>query len=514
MVRYATKNGKYRAESLENVFLENGTELCRTKISNKSCGLVSNTEKNSRGLIINRIGVRVISPSKSEEGRQWLLGLEETNQNVNHLWTAFFGYYHGDEDKDTLDGAHRKLKTESLNMPLGLNPNVFQEVEYKNLNTKRLEVSRVFEGYVKDGVQMEDIPKLFHNELQNSKSSFRELRWFSSMQILYSYCMGFLEGYFPIPMRSESSWAALVINDLQCDLAIQLKELLDEHKCNEFYVERDIAHHQTTIKKDPRFKEILSNLKQYLESHFPSLELLNPRIGKLSGVEGNGYRTFNPKDYTPELSIAEAVKRALNQNMKIPLPECEKHWSDCINFVLSSEKLRYKTYSELNEDEKALIHLYTREQPKLYKIMNSDMREGDPSIWKEIIYYLNEAISKLPRHSGMIYRTLTVGPYKDGDVIVWPAFSSCSYNLEKSVLASQLAGNSEGLTLISIECKFGKKIEDFSQFEEAEVLLAPNTKFICRGGLKVGTRDRLSKIEKLKGKWKEVIGVELEELEM
>jgi hypothetical protein len=74
--------------------------------------------------------------------------------------------------------------------------------------------------------------------------------------------------------------------------------------------------------------------------------------------------------------------------------------------------------------------MFTVESP-FYFHLNQIMRENNKveiEKMKDFIFYLTEAISKLPKYSGSVFRGIdaTLDNYKPGKVVTWQAFSSSS----------------------------------------------------------------------------------------
>eukprot|EP01103_Thecamoeba_quadrilineata_P003884 TRINITY_DN13620_c0_g1_i1.p1 TRINITY_DN13620_c0_g1~~TRINITY_DN13620_c0_g1_i1.p1 ORF type:complete len:204 (+),score=37.19 TRINITY_DN13620_c0_g1_i1:129-740(+) len=118
----------------------------------------------------------------------------------------------------------------------------------------------------------------------------------------------------------------------------------------------------------------------------------------------------------------------------------------------------------------------------LYYQLNKSIREGNSSVmWQNYMFYLNSCWSKLPSLSNLtVYRAIDIPvdvkcEYMDGNKISWKSFTSTS--IDKEAVEKFLGAPKKG-TIFEIEVKDGRRIKDFSVYnDEEEVLLPPNSRF-------------------------------------
>jgi len=124
----------------------------------------------------------------------------------------------------------------------------------------------------------------------------------------------------------------------------------------------------------------------------------------------------------------------------------------------------------------------TKEQ-SLFYVLNrllASRNNSELEKWKPYLFYLTEALAKLPNVEMQVYRacdkplTQLSKNYKVGCTVVWTAFTSTSK--DKDVL-KQFSKTVEHGTWATLEVKEGKDISHFSLFPEEEILLLPNTTF-------------------------------------
>jgi len=105
-------------------------------------------------------------------------------------------------------------------------------------------------------------------------------------------------------------------------------------------------------------------------------------------------------------------------------------------------------------------------------------------IFRPFIYYLNEAIKKLPNVSTIVYRGSDEDVpsifYSQRVYYVWNGFSSATSSEE---VGKDLFGGQKG-TLLIMKVQNGKDISPYSQFpREREIILQPNTYFVVKSTL-------------------------------
>lgn len=148
---------------------------------------------------------------------------------------------------------------------------------------------------------------------------------------------------------------------------------------------------------------------------------------------------------------------------------------------IKHSNLTDKTGSGLTVDEIVAIRLYTEESssndPNLYRLLNHELRSENrvefPK-WHLFLKLIINGLNKLPSTEGLIYRGVKFdcSAYTNQTVVTWAGFSSCSTSL--NVIESFLGNQGVG-ALFTIKSKFGKKIAQFSAFNEEEVILLPGT---------------------------------------
>jgi len=119
--------------------------------------------------------------------------------------------------------------------------------------------------------------------------------------------------------------------------------------------------------------------------------------------------------------------------------------------------------------------------------------------WKPYLFYLTEALAKLPNVERLVYRawnkplTQLSKQYQVGRTVVWTAFTSTSK--DKSVL-KQFSNVAHG-TWASLEVKEGKDISQFSVYPEEEILLLPNATFTVKEVLGAETKKLMGHSENM-----------------
>jgi len=139
-------------------------------------------------------------------------------------------------------------------------------------------------------------------------------------------------------------------------------------------------------------------------------------------------------------------------------------------------------------DEFRSIYFYTLETFNLYKDLNRDLssstRDKNAPKWKHYLYYLFNALRKIPPwvsnqdlYRGVNQNLVKKYPnkYVSGKDITFYGFTSTSTKLEK---VKDFIGKSEG-TILSINgCFSGRLINTFSGYpEESEVLIPAGSRF-------------------------------------
>jgi len=150
----------------------------------------------------------------------------------------------------------------------------------------------------------------------------------------------------------------------------------------------------------------------------------------------------------------------------------------------------YETqYSKFTQDEIAAIFLYTCDMKQLpsenlYYIINAALREEKQRLLPYIMPYVHlliRAISKLPTIQALLYRGITdvelhSESFKEGQIVTWAQFSSCSP--VRSVAQEFFKKKRNKSTLFQIETKYGHNISEFSSYpSEGEIMILPGAKF-------------------------------------
>lgn len=149
----------------------------------------------------------------------------------------------------------------------------------------------------------------------------------------------------------------------------------------------------------------------------------------------------------------------------------------------------------LTQDESASIFLYTMEfnqGPSLYGVLNRALRNearGQLIPWFSYLRLFFTAMDKLPSHDCKVWRGIKnvdlTSKYKKGKEVVWWGVTSTTESM--NVLDNeQFLGKSGLRTIISINCKHGKRIAAHSYFKdkEEEVILMPGFNFRVKSDIK------------------------------
>jgi len=163
-------------------------------------------------------------------------------------------------------------------------------------------------------------------------------------------------------------------------------------------------------------------------------------------------------------------------------------------YVWVSKKNCNNPKDGLTQDESASIFLYTMEfygGPSLYRLLNSVLRSEEReniTLWFLFLKLFLTALHKLPSHQCKVWRGI-----RDADLssqytiekeVVWWGVSSCTSKI--NVLENEQFLGKHGMrTIVSIECRNGKKIASHSYYQnkEHEVILMPGSYFHVKGHL-------------------------------
>jgi hypothetical protein len=139
----------------------------------------------------------------------------------------------------------------------------------------------------------------------------------------------------------------------------------------------------------------------------------------------------------------------------------------------------------LTIDESASIRLYTKEWPKgqksLYSEMNRVLRDANRENVKKYFRYIKlfiTSLCKIPSTQRKLFRGVKLNlsdQYRQGQSIIWWAFSSCTDRIE--VLEKpQFCGKTGERTIFEIQCVSTKDVRKHSAFpQECELLLIAAT---------------------------------------
>ena len=177
-------------------------------------------------------------------------------------------------------------------------------------------------------------------------------------------------------------------------------------------------------------------------------------------------------DYTDALRTAAAVAGDMAVQLK--------------SKIRDFQELDRISLEKLSREEVAAICLYTFESGP-YKILNNMLRNKDRNSLKPFVDYLwllMHALSKCPRPSvPVVYRGMRISvsdiEYIPGNLVVWPAFSSCT-TLCSVLTKNEMFLGVEGMRTefhITLTTNRARSIVHVSSFSnESEVLLPPNTR--------------------------------------
>lgn len=184
----------------------------------------------------------------------------------------------------------------------------------------------------------------------------------------------------------------------------------------------------------------------------------------------------------PLVSLEEAVQPVSNKFVSLE------------EYVWIAKKNCENPEDNLTQDESASIFLYTMEfnpGPSLYRVLNKTLRDEERGQLKPWFLYLRlffTALDKLPSHSCRVWRGMKnvdlTSEYRKGKEIVWWGVTSTTESM--NVLENEQFLGKNGLrTMVSINCKHGKKIAAHSYFKnkEEEVILMPGFNFRVRGDM-------------------------------
>lgn len=135
----------------------------------------------------------------------------------------------------------------------------------------------------------------------------------------------------------------------------------------------------------------------------------------------------------------------------------------------------------LTQDESAAIYIYTMEwgDTSLYCVLNKALRSENRQalkIWFPYLKIFDTALDKLPTIKAVLWRgvNLDIGKnFTKNQLVTWWSISSCSSSVN---VIKNFLGNDKNSTLFLIEAVNGKKISDYTQYEnENEVILRMGT---------------------------------------
>jgi len=177
-------------------------------------------------------------------------------------------------------------------------------------------------------------------------------------------------------------------------------------------------------------------------------------------------------DYYPDKSISDVIS----------------DFGDIGEYAINIIKTKQDINSKLTTEEKALIYMYSLEQPYcLYKTLNQTMRNGtaaERQAYLNYIFYLEKSLLKLEDYgkkstntlANKVYRGIStkLDGYKTGRIVTWNSFSSCTTDPK---IAFDFMRDQKG-TIFIITSLTAKPISEYSSIpNEAEALYPPNARF-------------------------------------
>jgi len=204
------------------------------------------------------------------------------------------------------------------------------------------------------------------------------------------------------------------------------------------------------------------------------------RMGDGLGDPLMGKKTFFPETWKPTKSVFESLRPfALSEKDIEMIKDKGKRLEVEANFI------------DLNvsADYASAIYAYTLEENCIYKKLNKACRSDSTinkrrlNVYRDYLYYVNEAATSLPNFRGRTYRSIKTrlpeGIYPIGETITWHQLSSSSVKADVTTNFLGKSNNGESVgSIFVLDVKAGKEISMFSEFpDEEEVLLRLNTFF-------------------------------------
>ncbi|CAF1060432.1 unnamed protein product, partial [Rotaria sordida] len=137
----------------------------------------------------------------------------------------------------------------------------------------------------------------------------------------------------------------------------------------------------------------------------------------------------------------------------------------------------------LSRDQSAAVYIYTMEwgDTTLYRVLNKALRSENRQalkIWFPYLKLFDTALDKLPTVKEAVWRgvPLDIGKnFAENQIVTWWSVNSCS-SLVKVI--KNFLGNDKNSTLFLIEAVSGKKISEYTEYEnENEVILRMGSQF-------------------------------------
>lgn len=230
-------------------------------------------------------------------------------------------------------------------------------------------------------------------------------------------------------------------------------------------------------------------MAQAKDSHARFNDLGDESLRHLSPIKG--YENM------PLVSLEEAVKPVAH------------FFNSLEEYVWIAKKNCENPPDDLTPDESASIFLYTMEfnpPPSLYNVLNKTLRDeerGQLVPWFSYLKLFFTALNKLPSHSCKLWRGIKhvdlKSKYQEGNDFVWWGVTSTTESMK--VLENENFLGKKGVrTMISIDCKNGKKISEHSYFKnkEQEVIIMPGSYFKVKSILNPADGFHMIDVEEIK----------------
>eukprot|EP01006_Ploeotia_vitrea_P036692 TRINITY_DN66045_c6_g2_i1.p1 TRINITY_DN66045_c6_g2~~TRINITY_DN66045_c6_g2_i1.p1 ORF type:complete len:677 (+),score=28.07 TRINITY_DN66045_c6_g2_i1:69-2099(+) len=420
----------------------------------------ANTETNKDAKILSGSGLRIFHP---EGAGHFLLALESRGSVLG--WDSFHSLYRGERgDKNIESTATRIFNTELLGaLNDCLTPVDCQDVDVFNHATHQQDAHRIYRYTVSDGWTRENIVAEFQREREkpeNGEHQIIKVEWFSAPYLLYVACCAHLGKPTPIApsccaLPALPHILSAAESTIGAELVQEWKVLLRKMGTTS---SRAVAIQRPDRRKnDPRRwwatddtqnQSYITQISELANTTLACLEraitirnvwATELTVGTNSTQNEHCKRIlmaeYKPTAQTSMAALQIAVKhwcgtegqcRGFNYAAEWPI------WEREANDIITKNAKSLPPALSANKDDAVTIHFYTREEPRLYAVINHELREGTLSAeYADLVYYWDHIMrEKMPKwRSHMLFRGVNFDVTKGNTQreVRLPCFTSTTY---------------------------------------------------------------------------------------